>query len=111
MRGYVCAGASLFILLEEPRLTNLAPAVAPYVFVSGLINPVFLFALIIPWRHKGPLFAIARIVTTLMLGATVAVFVMGRDIPREGYFIWVLGILIALYSRPTEQRASYLPAH
>jgi hypothetical protein len=110
MRGYVCAGATLFMILEEPQLTNLPRRVRLWVFVSGLINPVFLFAVLVPWDHQGRSFAIARIVTTLMLGATVAVFVMGHDSPREGYFLWLVGILLTLYSRPTEPHLSPSPA-
>jgi hypothetical protein len=109
MRGYVCAGASLFIILEEPQLQNLSARVRPWVFVSGLINPVFLLTLVVYWIDRGWPFAIARIVTTLLLGATVAVFVMGRDSPREGYFFWVFGILLALYSRPTQPSLARSP--
>jgi hypothetical protein len=114
MRGYLCALYSLVVPLKGPWTGGIMPFLCPLLLVSGLINPVFLSSLIVPRKDRGRTFAILRIVITLMFGATVGVLLIlvliERSHPREGYFLWILGILLTLYSRPTDSRLSPPPS-
>jgi hypothetical protein len=70
------------------------------IFISGWINPVFLiaagFALFGRFKRTA---AILRAVVLLMLPFCWVVFYWAGLYPREGYFLWVLGIVITLFSR------------
>jgi|SRR5579872_2319539 len=69
--------------------------------LSGWINPIFLTAAFLDLTgiHKRA-FAILRVVVVLVTPFCWIFFVCSHDYyPREGHFIWILGMLVVLFSR------------
>jgi hypothetical protein len=67
--------------------------------ISGWINPVFLIvvALMLRERYQRAV-AILRITLLLMIPFCWVVFYDYGIYPREGYFLWLFGMLLALFS-------------
>ena len=71
------------------------------ILFSGWINPAFLVTLVLVlikprWRFS----IVLRYIVTLMFVFCWIVFFQLHLYPRQGYFLWMLGILLALFSRP-----------
>lgn len=67
-------------------------------FVSGLVNVVFLPAMFLKFKRYPRGFAIARIAVLAMIPCSWVVFVMMPAFPREGHVLWVAGMSLALFS-------------
>jgi hypothetical protein len=96
-RGYTCAYMTLFYAwiavksLLHPS-TSMLVQLFPLV-IAGLINPVFLVAVIRPSNAL-------RVALVLMIPFCWIVFYMwpGKLYPREGHFLWIAGMLMVLFS-------------
>jgi hypothetical protein len=99
LRGYSCASSALFSPCDsdvtfDGRFDFLS------VLLSGWINPVFLMTaifLIRGWPQR--LIAVMRIMVVLMIPFCWVIFHYEGVYPREGHFVWIAGMLIALFSR------------
>lgn len=108
-RGYFCAylaltfpwGGSLFGpfgIFENKVPEYLA------VLMSGWINLVFLITAVLALRVRSPrMVAVLRIVVVMMLPFCGVVFHYQDLYPREGYFVWIFGMLLTLFSREITQ--------
>lgn len=67
--------------------------------LSGLINPVFIIALAVGiQRRLARLFIALRTALLLMIPFCWIVYYKEASYPREGHFVWILGMLLALFS-------------
>ncbi len=104
MRGYECA-----YLAVESALTStpFSPASDDYlplflylsVLISGLINPVFLvYATLALLQTKAETARVLKFVLLSMIPFCWVVFHFLEVYPREGYVLWVFGILLVVFS-------------
>jgi hypothetical protein len=97
--GYVCAEWALSRPLMVPGLFEERTAEAIAILISGWINVVFLAALAIRWRSgKRRAFRILRTTTLLMIPFCWIVFYYEGAYPREGHFLWIVAMVLALFS-------------
>jgi TctA family transporter len=98
--GYECAFIALVVVLEQGgQLVRDNPVQFFAVLFSGWINPVFLVSLLLILIKPRWRFAIwLRYVVTAMFACCWIVFYQIHLDPRQGYFLWMFGILLALYS-------------
>jgi hypothetical protein len=67
--------------------------------ISGLINPVFLATVILMLvKPSHRLVLIAKVALLLMAPFCWVVFHYEGLYPREGYFLWIFGMLLVLFS-------------
>jgi hypothetical protein len=99
--GFTCATLTLEMPWSKDGLSILHESPLRYfsILLSGWINPAFLvtlgLVLIKPrWRPT----IVLRYVVTLMFVFCWIVFYQVHLYPRQGYFLWMFGILLALYS-------------
>ena len=98
--GYICAFCAFVMPLQglgffgSDRLEFLS------MLVSGWINPIFIVAMILAlrWADKRP-FAVLRIAVLAMIPFCWIVYYKERSYPREGHFLWILGMLLILFSQ------------
>jgi hypothetical protein len=104
MRGYECALNTFFGPWErdatfDGRFGFLS------VLICGWINPVFLItAIFILLGRMQPLVAVSRILVVLMIPFCAVVFHYEGVYPREGNFVWIVGMLLVLFSREIARR-------
>ena len=68
-------------------------------FFSGLINPLFLESVILVLvKPSRQLVLIAKVLFLLMMPFCWITFHYEGLHPREGYFLWILGMLLVLFS-------------
>jgi hypothetical protein len=94
-RGAVCAWAMLIGPFSDAKAL-LHPSIFTLVnyfsgVISGLINPIFLVAVV---RRS----VVLRNVVLLMVPFCWIVFYHVRLYPREGYILWIIGMLLVLFS-------------
>ena len=104
MRGYWAAIVSIWVplvynpfraawIFRETKLSYVA------LLVSGWINPLFLvtlaFALSKRYRR---MISLLRIILLLMFPFCWVAFLFANFYPREGYFLWLLGMVLTLFS-------------
>ncbi|MGO9591890.1 MAG: hypothetical protein ACLP3K_17820 [Candidatus Acidiferrales bacterium] len=99
LRGYQCANNTFFAPWDhdttfDSRLDFLAT------LISGWINPAFLIAAALSvFGQRLRLVAALRIVVLLMIPFCWIVFHYESLYPREGHFVWIIGMLLVLFSR------------
>jgi hypothetical protein len=104
MRGYECA-----YLAVEATLTStpFSPASADYappflylsILMSGLINPVFVGYATLAFLKRTP--RIARVLKFALLSMIPFCWVVFYSLevyPREGHVLWIIGMLLVLFS-------------
>jgi len=101
IRGFACAVAGLiapFARLGEWGNGEFAKLMTAVVIV-GWVNPLFLgtIALAIRKRRRRAV-AILRTAIVAMLAFSWFIFYYEELLPREGFFLWVAGILVVLFS-------------
>src|SRR4030095_5780509 len=67
-------------------------------FVTGCINPLFLVTFVAVLRNRQSTVGILRIVLAVMILCCGIVFYMFGMFPREGFLVWVLGMLLVVSS-------------
>jgi hypothetical protein len=101
LRGYAWAWWALVIPWEQIGLWTRAPEILPATAIAGIINPLFFaatFALVSGCRRS---FTILRIVILLIIPFCWVPFLMGFH-PREGYALWIVGMITVLFSNRRE---------
>lgn len=99
--GYFCAYITLVNPWGHDGMTALREDAVQYfaVLFSGWINPLFLITLLASWlRPKGRPALVLRVALLIMLIAPWVVFYRLSLYPREGYFLWTVGILLVMFS-------------
>jgi len=80
--------------------------------ISGWVNPIFLLTILSQLVGRtSELTKVLRYVVLLMQPFCWIVFLTSHVYPREGYFFWVTGMLLVLFSKELENRqfASAVP--
>ena len=105
--GFACAFMALILpfMHAQDALLHHVPFAFPawvyiYILVCGWINPVFIVTavLYLVGSHSRAV-AILRIVVVSMVPFTwIFSFYYLRTYPREGYFLWIIGMLLVLFS-------------
>jgi hypothetical protein len=101
--GYFCALITLMNPWGHDALDSLQRGPIEYfgTLFSGWINPLFLLALVVTLlRPKGRLAFALRIALLLMFAACWVVFYKLSLYPREGYFVWMAGMLLVIFAAP-----------
>jgi hypothetical protein len=103
--GYTCALVALTTPWARDNLPNTPnglPALAWISLVlSGWINPLFLVTMLC---HKwSRIFRVLRIVLFAMLPSCLIFIHFANLFPREGYFLWVGGIVLALFAADSQR--------
>jgi hypothetical protein len=81
------------------RFFDVEAAVYIPLLIIGWINMAFLASLTIRWRSgDGRAFRILRTATLLMIPFCWIVFYNEGLYPREGHVLWVVGMVLALFS-------------
>jgi hypothetical protein len=99
--GIVCATNTLRVpwTKDGTSLLHQAPVQFFSILLSGWINPLFLVSLlVILIKPRWIVVSLLRYAVTLMFIACWVVFYQIHLYPRQGYFLWMFGILLALYS-------------
>jgi hypothetical protein len=97
-RGYACAYITLWygwsVAKSLPHASALTLIQFFSLIVAGLINPVFLLFAIRPSK-------ILRVCLLLMIPFSWVVLYFWQPTlyPREGHFLWVIGMILVLFSR------------
>jgi hypothetical protein len=82
-----------------PRGTVLPTIAWVALFVTGLINPVFIATFANVLNDRQHAVSILRIVLVVMILCCGIVFYTFGMYPREGFLIWVLGMLLIVSSQ------------
>jgi hypothetical protein len=104
--GHFCAYFSLIAPLQSTSLHHESvfdgrPFEYFSLVVAGWINPVFLISVILSLREGSRGFSrILRIVVSLTIPFCWIVFGYQDFYPREGHFVWIIGMLLVLFSDP-----------
>ncbi len=99
VRGYSCATSALFSPWE-PDATFDGRFDFLSTLISGWINPVFLITAIFVFLGRPHrLIAVMRVLVVVMVPFCWVVFHYEGVYPREGHFGWIVGMLLALFSR------------
>jgi hypothetical protein len=101
LRGYFCAELALiYPFSEDGRSLFHERPIEYFAFLgSGLINPVFLITFFLHLcRVKPRVQVVLRNLTILMIPLCWIVFQYERFYPREGYILWVVGMLLTLFA-------------
>jgi hypothetical protein len=104
VRGYDCAYLSLVAPWGEDYRNSVTKSVP--LEISGLINLVFLAAVLLILRGtQQRLVRALRIAVLLMIPFSWIVFYVEQLYPREGYVLWIAGMILVLFSaaRPSKQ--------
>jgi hypothetical protein len=102
--GYVCALVSLaspidWPLHEKDGIFEHRKFEYFSMIISGLINPVFLvFVSLILAGRKLWVSNFLRVIVPLMIPFCWVVFSYEHLLPREGHFLWIVGIVLVLFS-------------
>jgi hypothetical protein len=98
MRGYTCAWTALIAPWAFAGLwsSGILAVFMPAIVISGLINPLFIAAVIVLFRHRRRPFLILRVIVLSMIPFCWISFLLLR--PREGFVLWTLGMLLVLFS-------------
>lgn len=104
MRGYECAYLAISSALTTTPFSPNSIAYAPplqylSILISGLINPIFLvYATLAFFKQKPRTARVLRFALLLMIPFCWVVFQFLKVYPREGHILWVIGMLLVLYS-------------
>lgn len=109
--GYWCALTTLTAPWGSEGLKQLRQAPLDFfsVLLSGWINPLFLIVVIVRWiSPRSRLGWILFTLVLLMFPACWIVFARAHLRPSSGYFVWTMGMLMALlagaFARSGERR-------
>jgi hypothetical protein len=104
-RGYWWAWWALVLPWDQIDLWTKAPEILPATAVVGMINPMFVAAIFALVRQYRRTFIVLRIILLLMFPCCMVSFVFMRLHPREGYVLWIIGMVLVLFSNRREQSA------
>ena len=104
LKGFECAYfVESLPLTDTPFKTDSTFYHQPFLYfsvvISGLINPGFLVYVILAGLKRNPrLQKVLRFALFSMIPFCWIVFYFFKVYPREGHVLWVVGILLALFS-------------
>ena len=102
-RGYFWAWWALVLPWSELELwSNRTAILLPATAIVGLINPVFLMAVFALVMRLERFFTVLKIVLLSMLPFCWVPFLFGIR-PREGYALWIIGMVLTLFSNRTDR--------
>ena len=112
--GFACASMALIYPVIEARaalLHNVPIVLPPTVYVSllisGWINPLFMMAVFLDLTNRLRAVRILRfVVLSLIPFSWFVIFLFLRAYPREGHFLWIVGILLVLFSNQMSRRST-----
>jgi hypothetical protein len=110
LRGYDCALVTLIQVWthDNRALIHEEPVTYISLLVSGWINPLFLLtAIFTAFRKARKLAGILRILVLVMIPFCWIAFHNVKVRPREGHFLWIIGMLLVLFSnqfRPADEK-------
>jgi hypothetical protein len=109
--GFHCAYATLLFSWEQAKallhvptflhgLASISKPLEYFAFlVSGWINPFFLTFVVMAVLGRGKrLGEVLRIAIPFMVPFCWIIFLYEHLLPREGHFLWIAGMLLALFS-------------
>ena len=96
--GYMCAWVTLWNTLVVADRFQGKTIVFIALLISGWINILFLVSMAIRWLEGNLGFKILRIATLLMIPFCWIIFYDQRLVPREGHVLWIVGMVLALFS-------------
>jgi hypothetical protein len=106
--GFHCASFSFFYPWVEARdvlFHHVPPLFGPLAYisllVSGWINPLFIFVALLDWADSQQRLAsiLRKVILAMIPFAWLFSFYAIRTFPREGHFLWIIGMLFTLYPR------------
>jgi hypothetical protein len=106
VRGYSCAELTLVSPFAEDGRSLLHEKPIEYFSLlgSGLINPLFLTAFFLQLFRARPMAIIVlRNLTILMIPLCWVYFRYEHFYPREGHFLWIVGMLLTLFAMSSSQ--------
>ena len=112
MRGYECAYLAVELTLTS---TPFSPASADYappflylsILIGGLINPVLLgYTTLVFLKRKPETTRVLKFALLSMIPFCWVVFHFLEIYPREGHVLWVIGMLLVLFSSWKQPRRS-----
>jgi hypothetical protein len=83
--------------LNDPWIFHDLKFVYVSLLISSFMNPLFLVILILAARGYRRTIAILRIILLLMIPFCWVVFDWEGSHPREGFFLWLFGMVLALF--------------
>ena len=107
MPGFLCAFFAFAYPLDEARLVllhNVPPTLSaiPFVslLVSGWINPVFVVTVFLDLseQYKRTVSILKVVLVVMMLFTAVFFVTFPLNHPREGYFLWLVAMFLALFA-------------
>lgn len=101
VRGFTCALLTLQMPWSKDGQAVLKESPLQYfsILLSGWVNPAFLVTLLLVLiKPRWVVTTVLRYVVTFMFVFCWIVFYQLHLYPRQGYFLWMFGILLALYS-------------
>jgi hypothetical protein len=112
--GFACASMALIYPVIEARaaLLHNVPIVLPlpvYVslLISGWINPLFMTAVFLDLTNHLRAVRILRfVVLSLIPSSWFVIFLFLRAYPREGHFLWIIGMLLVLFPDQVSGRST-----
>jgi hypothetical protein len=107
LHGWACADIALVEPWNSNGLSDLreAPFAWAALLLSGLINPVFLIAAALAWLQRARRAVLTLTIATLaMIPFCWVVFHYEKLHPREGHFLWILGMILVLFSGFSSRR-------
>ena len=117
--GFLCAYFAIGLPLDELRtgfhssIFEDTPLEATCLLISGLVNPVFLAAAFFKLSGVTPRrAAVLKVLVLVMLPFSCAFFAINRlrFHPREGYYLWLAGVLTVLLSEQFARRTAHVTA-
>lgn len=104
MLGYKCATLSLSAPWggsDSVKMRHESPVQWFSLLISGWINPAFILGLLVMFAAPNQRWAlIVRCLIALMFIACWVFFYKVHLAALQGYFVWMIGILLALFSNP-----------
>ncbi len=104
MRGYECAYLAVEATLTSTPFSSASADYAPpflylSILIGGLINPVFLGYTMLAFLKRKPRTArVLKFALLSMIPFCGVVFHSLEVYPREGHVLWVIGMLLVLFS-------------
>ena len=99
--GYWCAYVTIVGPWTKVNLEDISAEPIQYfsILLSGLINPLFLASIFLLHRERTKRIGrIMRLALLCLLPVCWIVFLENHLYPHVGYFLWVGGMILALYS-------------
>jgi hypothetical protein len=116
--GFYCASFSFCYPWVEARdvlFHNVPPVFGPLAYisllVSGWINPLFFFVAFLDLAeiHQRLASIFRKVILGMIPFAWFFAFYEIRTFPREGHFLWIIGMLLALYPRQFSPNGNSAP--